>query len=326
MTMTWEDACGLVGNEIAAVTTKSTTHPLDSVRDFIDDLKGGHFNARNLFLALGSVALDVFVTTLQGEVDLPTDTAALTTRSYVMTNYVVPLVCSKQNDYGPQNILWGGQEGIVLRMHDKFARIENLYRRYWNAKSPAEESAANEPLADSWLDLVGYSIVGIMLIDGTFECPLKRDLPPPVATVDYDHTVDSTGNTAPLRSNTPNPFIQAEQDPEIAEAFRQFAAHASMPEEVQRVGDDEYQVTGGGTISVHPADDGSHTHVTLTDGEGGVLDVMAAAGVVGIDTDGTVFALTGQRLAVLLSILLAAAEASLDWRNTTIHAEVPREQ
>lgn len=239
---------------------------------------------------------------------------------------ILETIADKQADYGPQNILWAGVPGIVLRMHDKTARLRNLYARYWKATSPAEEKASVEPLADSWLDLVGYSIVGIMLLDGTFELPLQRDLPVPIQCDPSRYSgLTVQGNTG--NQPTPDPFSQAEADPEIKEAFRLFNAASHAPEGVTPTGtDDEYTIEGGGTINVYTAPDGSHTHVTFTDGEGGVLDIMAAAGYVGIDTDDTVFDLRGQRMAVILSMLLGAAESGLGWRNTKVSAEVPRDE
>lgn len=81
---------------------------------------------------------------------------------------VVETICQKQHDYGHGNILWGGIKGLALRMHDKTARIRNLERR--------GVEAINESLHDSWLDIIGYSLVGIMLRDGSFELPLAADL------------------------------------------------------------------------------------------------------------------------------------------------------
>lgn len=89
--------------------------------------------------------------------------------------HVEATIISKQHDYGHDNILWGGVQGIVLRMHDKAARIRNLEKRR-HAEHDHNGGPINESLADSWLDLVGYSIIGIMLVDGTFELPLSTDL------------------------------------------------------------------------------------------------------------------------------------------------------
>lgn len=75
------------------------------------------------------------------------------------------LGCSKQHDYGTGNILAFGHDGIIVRISDKLARIENLQARGGDA--------LHEALEDSFTDIVGYCLIGLMLLDGTFELPLK---------------------------------------------------------------------------------------------------------------------------------------------------------
>jgi len=78
------------------------------------------------------------------------------------------LVCRKQHDYGHENILKFGIPGVIIRTWDKIARLQNLLRR--------NEAAVNEPLADTLIDIVGYSVIGIMLEQGWFTLPLIADL------------------------------------------------------------------------------------------------------------------------------------------------------
>lgn len=81
---------------------------------------------------------------------------------------VVELVCRKQHDYGHQNILRFGLDGIIVRLSDKLARLENLLAR--------DLSPANESIKDTWDDVIGYSLIAIMLVRGTFLLPLAADL------------------------------------------------------------------------------------------------------------------------------------------------------
>jgi len=281
---TWENAAADVGREIRDMEIGGYPDPLEAVEAFIDNTYGNPtVDPRASFMLIADEALSVYSYTMN------------MTRAQAL-DIVLATIAEKQADYGPQNILWAGTQGILLRMHDKTARIKNLARR---------EVPGNESLADSWLDLVGYAIVGVMLIDGTFERPLARDL-----------AVEAV----------PDPFAQLAEDPNIKDALRQFVANASKPEYVEREGDDEYNINGGGAIQVYPAPDGSHTHVVIQDGEGNVVDIMATAGYITIDTDGTAFTCNTQRMSVLLCMLLGASEASLAWRNTNMTAEVPREQ
>ena len=39
---------------------------------------------------------------------------------------LVALLARKQHDYGPENILRFGNRGLLVRLHDKVARLENL--------------------------------------------------------------------------------------------------------------------------------------------------------------------------------------------------------
>lgn len=77
------------------------------------------------------------------------------------------LVIRKQHDYGHKNILSFGIHGIVIRVHDKIVRLENLFGK--------GREAANEAVEDSLFDLMGYSLMAMMVIDKTFSLPMKID-------------------------------------------------------------------------------------------------------------------------------------------------------
>lgn len=67
----------------------------------------------------------------------------------------------KHRDYGPKNISLspgGPLNGLRVRMHDKLARINNLL------DTGAEP--ANESLRDSFLDLMNYSAIALLVLDG----------------------------------------------------------------------------------------------------------------------------------------------------------------
>lgn len=74
------------------------------------------------------------------------------------------LLCDKQADYGHDNINAFGHIGIAVRIHDKVARLKNLLTKGGDVR--------NEPLIDTWLDLVGYSVIAEMLSLGTFDLQL----------------------------------------------------------------------------------------------------------------------------------------------------------
>lgn len=77
---------------------------------------------------------------------------------------VTELLIKKQTDYGPENINRFGQFGLVVRTHDKVARLENLLAKGIDP--------SNESVNDTYMDIVGYSAIGIMVQRGWFDYPL----------------------------------------------------------------------------------------------------------------------------------------------------------
>ena len=70
------------------------------------------------------------------------------------------LLIRKHSDYGPKNIAHspgGALNGIRVRMWDKVARINNLL--------DSRVSPSNESLRDSFIDLLNYSAIAIMVLD-----------------------------------------------------------------------------------------------------------------------------------------------------------------
>lgn len=76
-------------------------------------------------------------------------------------------LAGKQHDYGPRNILKFGVDGLAVRLWDKIARFSNLRQRGTDAK--------NEPLVDTFIDMVGYVVIRDMLRYGWFELPINPD-------------------------------------------------------------------------------------------------------------------------------------------------------
>ena len=80
---------------------------------------------------------------------------------------IVETLIKKQHDYGHRNILTFGLAGVAVRLCDKIARMENLLKRGADAQ--------NEALTDTYLDIVGYAAIALMLDDGSFELELEQD-------------------------------------------------------------------------------------------------------------------------------------------------------
>lgn len=68
---------------------------------------------------------------------------------------LLDVIISKQKDYGHDNILRFGRIGILVRIHDKIARLENLARRAAEPK--------NESLRDNYMDVINYCAIGMMV-------------------------------------------------------------------------------------------------------------------------------------------------------------------
>lgn len=80
---------------------------------------------------------------------------------------VASTVIEKHKDYGPDNILIFKEEGLVVRMWDKIGRLKHLL---WKKKQPT-----NEAIEDSFTDLAGYAIIGLMLQRECFTYKLEED-------------------------------------------------------------------------------------------------------------------------------------------------------
>ncbi len=73
------------------------------------------------------------------------------------------LLISKHHDYGPLNIArspGGPINGLRVRMWDKIARINNLV--------DSNVKPSNESLRDSFMDLLNYSTIALMVLDGNW--------------------------------------------------------------------------------------------------------------------------------------------------------------
>ena len=75
------------------------------------------------------------------------------------------LLLKKHEDYGPLNISnapGGAINGLRVRMYDKLARINNLYEN-------SNDTPNYESLADSFMDLANYAIIGLLVQNGQWE-------------------------------------------------------------------------------------------------------------------------------------------------------------
>lgn len=71
-----------------------------------------------------------------------------------VVNQITDILVRKQRDYGHENIARFGRAGLLVRCHDKVARLENLLT---SGRVPE-----NESVVDNFIDVIGYSAIGMM--------------------------------------------------------------------------------------------------------------------------------------------------------------------
>jgi len=74
------------------------------------------------------------------------------------------LLLRKHKDYGPKNISGspgGAINGLRVRIHDKLARINNLY--------DSNATPENESLRDSFIDMANYAIIALLILDDEWD-------------------------------------------------------------------------------------------------------------------------------------------------------------
>jgi hypothetical protein len=89
------------------------------------------------------------------------DTNTFITDMWEVLDQAGNLLLKKHKDYGPTNISLspgGPLNGLRVRMHDKTARINHLI--------DSGATPENESLRDSFIDLLNYSAIALMVIDG----------------------------------------------------------------------------------------------------------------------------------------------------------------
>ena len=78
----------------------------------------------------------------------------------IIYDELMSILLKKHKDYGPRNIAdapGGALNGLRVRIHDKFARINNLIDT--GSNQPEYES-----LEDSFKDLANYAIIGMLVL------------------------------------------------------------------------------------------------------------------------------------------------------------------
>lgn len=93
--------------------------------------------------------------------------------------FVVDEVEKTVNDrhakYGPRNISdspGGPLNGLRVRLYDKLARLNNF------VDTDAAADFADDSLRDCFIDLAGYALIGLLVLDGNWPGAKTRDPKP----------------------------------------------------------------------------------------------------------------------------------------------------
>lgn len=85
--------------------------------------------------------------------------------TWMLREFITKTLIKKQTDYGSGNISRFGRDGLLVRCHDKIARLKNLHLVRGG-------ESANESITDTYTDIIGYSAIGMMWERGWFLLPL----------------------------------------------------------------------------------------------------------------------------------------------------------
>lgn len=159
VTNTWNDACA---DALASIRQLNKTEPMHEIGSHSF---AGINNLLGEFVREGRSHTEIAVSAMCGA-------AVIAIRTLGAVGHPVDyedlhsLLCRKQHDYGHKNIDNFGLIGVAVRICDKMARAENLLKRDSNA-------VKDETVADTYLDIIGYAVIALMLQNETFYLELE---------------------------------------------------------------------------------------------------------------------------------------------------------
>lgn len=156
---TWDQSAEAAVTAIFDSVRKRSLVQLLDLRDefdqFLDNMwasPGGNEHAAAMWLSIAADSIEI----------------ARNERISIRPSELLATLIGKQSDYGPDNIKRFGRPGLMVRMHDKIARLENL--------TLTGRTPKNETIRDTYLDIAGYGAIGIMWETRSFLLPLEADL------------------------------------------------------------------------------------------------------------------------------------------------------
>jgi hypothetical protein len=80
------------------------------------------------------------------------------------------LLLAKHHDYGTSNLKKHGLFGIIVRLSDKLARIENL-------TSKDNSIEVEESIMDTFIDIAGYGVQALIMMGEEYDEQIEKNLP-----------------------------------------------------------------------------------------------------------------------------------------------------
>lgn len=164
--VSWNDAAQRAVYQILDHSFKSWDR-LSDVREYINYMitEMGHESTKNIEGHVASEYWAIFGSTAAAAGEKLGFFKNIDEELPALVDHISSVLVRKQKDYGHENIARFGRVGLLVRCHDKVARLENLLG---SGKKPE-----NETVADNFLDVIGYSAIGIMWERGWFMLPLE---------------------------------------------------------------------------------------------------------------------------------------------------------
>lgn len=158
---TWNDSAEKAINQIYSIIETTGAGSLGAMREHFDNF----LNANNSY-PLDEEFCYLSWRTLGALALLTARANGVFTEDAVEPEDFSSILVSKQTDYGSDAINRFGRIGLMVRVHDKIARLENLTRRGIDP--------GNESLFDNYMDVVNYCALGMMVEYEWFMLPLEE--------------------------------------------------------------------------------------------------------------------------------------------------------
>ncbi len=163
----WEDGARKAVFQIIEHSFK-TYNRLQDLRDYIDYLidEMGPTSTKTLSAEVCAEYWNLFGSSAHATAVKNNIFARYSKNPVDMIMHISDILIRKQHDYGHENIARFGRTGLLVRVHDKIARLENLAAK--------QVPPGNESVEDNYIDVIGYAAIGVMWERGWFMLDMEK--------------------------------------------------------------------------------------------------------------------------------------------------------